>query len=330
MEMLREVDGIHFGPDSATWQAVTEAFIEAAGPVEGIGLMSAITVAASELGTFLDPRNREMIDVLNALWDGQEAPWQRRTKGDGVSEIQNPWLNFLGCTTPGWIEENFPEHAIKGGFTSRTVFVYADRKRELIAYPKLRMDASGAEFRKLRRWLINDLKAIAQIKGEYVLSEAATTWGISWYERHWTQGVSHLDADLHGGYIARKQTHIHKTAMVLAAAETTDLVIEAKHLQQAEQLITSLEFSLPNVFNSIIDNKEAQYSALLVRIVRRHPKGVQKRAVWRTLFSSMSENDFKLACQGAINAGYIREGAKGTDAWFFPVREDDETKTKSA
>lgn len=319
MEMLREVEGVVFGPESATWQAVTEAFAEATIQVPGIvpSAMSALTIAASELGTFLDPRNREMLDVLNHLWDGQAVPWHRRTKHEGVTEIQNPWLNFLGCTTPGWIEENFPDYAIKGGFTSRTVFVYAEKKRKLVAYPKLRMDASGNEFKVLRQHLINDLRTIAEIKGEYTLTDDALAWGAEWYEKHWT-GEQTLDPDIHGGYISRKQTHIHKTAMVLAAVEHSELFLEAKNLQQAEKLVTSLECSLPKVFSHIIDNRDAQNAALIIRLIQRHPKGVSRRALWRKLISQMSQTEFQMAVNGAIAADFIIEYAVNDEPHFKP------------
>ena len=81
-EMLRKVEGVYFGPESASWQAVTDAFGGAIQTVDGVGQMAAITIEASELGTFLDPKNREMIDVLNRLWDGREVPWQRRIRSE--------------------------------------------------------------------------------------------------------------------------------------------------------------------------------------------------------------------------------------------------------
>jgi len=319
MEMLRQVEGIHFGPESASWQAVTDAFGEATVTVEGIGENSSLTIEASELGTFLDPRNREMIDVLCRLWDGRDTPWHRGIRSEGSTEIANPWINFLGCTTPGWIEENFPEYAIKGGFTSRTVFVYAERKRQFVAYPKLRMDTAGNEFKSLRIHLINDLRSIAKIQGEYILTTGATTWGTAWYERHWTEDNKHLDMEVHGGYIARKQTHIHKTAMILAAACHSDLCITEENLQQAEQLVTSLEVSLPNVFNQIVDNRDAQNTALIIRIIQSNPGGVKRRALWRKVIMRMSQDEFRNAVMGAINADFIKEHTIGDEPTYYPL-----------
>lgn len=318
MSMLRQVDGIHFGPESASWQAVTDAFQEATTILPGSEekTMAALTIEASELGTFLDPTNREMIDVLCRLWDGQDTPWQRRIRSEGISEIANPWINFLGCTTPGWIEENFPEYAIKGGFTSRTIFVYADKKRQFVAYPKLRMDSAGNEFKKLRVHLINDLRRIHKIVGPYILTDKAIEWGTAWYKNHWETDNEHLDMEIHGGYIARKQTHIHKVAMVLAAAEHNDLCITDNNLLQAEKLVTSLELSLPNVFSQIVDNKEASNTALVIKIIEANPKGVKRRALWRKLIMHMSQDDFRNAIMGAIAADYIKEYTVGDEPYY--------------
>ena len=317
MSMLRQVDGVHFGPESASWQAVTDAFMEA--QVTSPVTMAALTIEASELGTFLDPTNREMIDVLCRLWDGQDTPWQRRIRADGVSEIQNPWINFLGCTTPGWIEENFPEYAIKGGFTSRTIFVYADKKRQFVAYPKLRMDSAGNEFKRLRVHLINDLRHIHKITGEDILTKGAIEWGTQWYKEHWEHTNEHLDMNIHGGYIARKQTHVHKTAMVLAAAEHSDLCITGGNLQQAEQLVTSLEAKLPEVFSQIVDNKNAQQTALIIKIIQNFPAGIKRRALWRKLIMQMSQDDFRNAIMGAIAADFIKEYTIGDEPLYRPV-----------
>lgn len=320
MSMLRNVEGIHFGPESASWQALTDAFMESTQVVPNVGSMSALTVEASELGTFLDPRNREMVDVLCRLWDGKEEPWARRIRSEGATQIEKPWLNFLACTTPGWIEEHFPEHAIKGGFTSRTVFVYAAKKRQLVAYPKLRMLESGEEFKRLRAWLISDLKQIAKIAGEYVLSTKAMEWGEQWYEQHWQPDAhEHMDSEVYGGYISRKQTHIHKTAMVLAAAKHSDPIINLEELQYAEKLVTSLEYSLPNVFQQIIDNKDARNTALVIRVVQAAaPKGITRRALWRKLIAHMSQDEFKNSVMGAVAADYISEGTVGTEVVYKP------------
>lgn len=313
MSMLREVDGIHFGPDSATWQALTSSFADSTEMVdqgEGDLLpMSAITIAASELGTFLDPHNREMIDVLVDLWDGRDVPWTRHTKSEGESTIANPWLNFVGCTTPAWIEGNFPEYAIGGGFTSRTIFVYAENKRHLQAYPKAAM---SPEFKVLHKALVDDLKIIANITGEYVLTPEATEWGEKWYEEHWASKHSHLAGDRFGGYIARKQTHVHKLALILSAAQRDETIITPDDLQTADKLVSALEHNLPSVFNRISDNRDAKYSAAVFAVLRTEGN-LTKQVLWQKVYHLMSSDQFEMALGGIVKAGYAKVTQQGTD-----------------
>lgn len=329
MGLLRQVEGIHFGPESATWQAVTEAFREAEEVVAEIGeKMSALTIVASELGTFLDPKNREMIDILNDLWDGRNVPWQRRTKGEGTTEIQNPWLNFAGCTTPAWIQENFPQYAIGGGFTSRTVFVYGEEKRALIAYPKLQMDTRGNQYATDRLKLVNDLRKIASLAGEFILSADAIKWGQEWYARHWDQAPKQLNIELYGGYIARKQTHIHKLAMILSASERDDMIIHPIDLSRANDLITSLEPSFARVFTALADNKEVHYLASVIKTVERHNR-ILKAQLWREMMHVMTFDQFEAAVRGALVSERIRSLSHPDGEMLIATRKFDQSLHKA-
>ena len=48
-----------------------------------------------------------------------------------------------------------------------------------------------------------------------------------------------------GGYLARKQTHIHKLAMVLAASRRDELLIDEEDLALAAKMMTDLEQDMP-------------------------------------------------------------------------------------
>lgn len=312
MDLLRHVEGVHFGPDSVTWQALFDAFADAATVVEGIGTTSPITVAASELGTFLDPQNRELVDVLNDMWDGKERPITRRTRSDGQSTIERPWLNLVGCTTPGWLEEHVPSVMFKGGFMSRTVFVYQEKKRFLTAYIREKMGAHTGEYAVLRQHLINDLRTIAEIKGEYTLTREAVAWGESWYKRHWTEVNPHgLDKELFGPYFARKQTHIHKLAIVLAAATSSKREIDVYQIEQAEKLVTSLEPNMNRVLGAIVDTDETRKVAFFCRMLLGAGGPIAKQMAWRVCMRQMSLDDFNNVIRATIAAGFITEVGMG-------------------
>ena len=311
MKLLREIDGIHFGPDVVTWQALIQSMAESTEQVEIDGIfypMSCITIESSEFGTFLNPNDREMVDVLTSLWDGQIGAWKKATKTQGADTIQNPWINVIACTTPSWIAGNMPEYIISGGFMSRCVVIFADTKRKLVAYPK---DKMPENFLEIRGKLIHDLELISMMFGEYYLSKEAKIWGEMWYEEHYERVRTHAVSDQIQGYMARKQTHVHKLAMVLSAAKHNRTTIELRELKEAVGLVTKLEVDMQSIFQTISASPETQHASELVVIVRRYKKITQAN-LFRLVFHKMTFTEFKQALESAVNADHVSMMSDGT------------------
>ena len=306
MNLLRQVPGVKFGPDIVTWPALVSAFAEATEGFEFEGAMhpmSALTLESSEFGNLLNPQDKDMVDLLVALWDGKPGKFEKKTKHSGSDSIENPWINLIACTTPSWIAGNFPEYMLGGGFTSRCVFVYASEKAKYVAYPGLQVPAN---LKEQEQKLVEDLSHIATLTGEYKLDKSAIAWGEAWYYRHCTVRSANLDDDRFGGYVARKQTHIHKLAMILAASHSEELIITAEHLATAEQMMTDLEPDMQFVFSKIGKSDTALYAERLIWFV--HSKGrVAFHEAYRYVHSYFpSMRDFEDVLAGCLRAGYIR------------------------
>jgi len=317
INLLREVPGIHFGPDSITWQALIqhmgtlgESFLVPS--TELYHPMSAITICSDELGNFLDPLDKGMMNSLIALWDGKAGDFSKMTKTSGNDSVENPWINLIGCTTPSWIKENFPETMVGGGFTSRCIFVFAEKKRQLVAYPSL---VVSENFEEERQALIDDLISIASMAGQYRLTPEAYRWGIEWYEKHWDTRPANMESSRFGGYLARKQTHVHKLAMVLAAAESSELWINEKTLAESADFITALENDMPKVFEAIGMTNTTRSTSELVQLVAHH-KEISSTELYRRLFSKMSSKEYQEALTSATAAGLIRIIPKDNKLWI--------------
>ena len=314
INLLKDIPGVKFGPDVVTWQALVETMGKASelalDPSTGEYLpMSALTISSSEFGTLLDPTDRGMVDALVSLWDGQKGVFTKITKSSGNDSVENPWLNLIACTTPGWIKGNFPEYMVGGGFTSRCVFVYAEKKRQLIAYPD---EFISEDFAEKRMRLVHDLELISTMIGEYKLLPEARVWGRDWYEKHSSSRPEHLDNDRFGGYLARKQTHIHKLAIVLAASRSSHLQIDRDILEFAEGMVTSLERDMPMVFETIGQTSITRGLSELVKIVLTK-RTIPQTTLYRILFRTMPAKEFQDALNSAVLAGYIRIEQKGQE-----------------
>lgn len=318
MSLLKKVPDIKFGPDVVTWQALVGAFAESTMSFEYEGefhAMSALTIESSEFGNLLNPQDKEMVDLLVSLWDGKPGAFEKRTKGSGNDTIVNPWINLIACTTPAWIAGNFPEYMIGGGFTSRCIFVYADAKSKYVAYPGQHVPKDLSE---IAAKLVDDLGQISLMAGAYSMTPSAIKWGEAWYENHYTNKNLELDDDRFGGYLARKQTHIHKLAMVLAAAESDQMFITDQHLSLANTMVTDLEPDMKFVFSKIGKTEDSLYAERLIWYV--HSRGGCR---WDEAYRFVHQHfpkmqDFEAVITGAIRAGYLILKQQGTQMMLLP------------
>ena len=319
MNLLREIPDVRFGPDVITWQALITALAKSTESVpdpRNLGEfypMSCVTFCSDELGNLLNPHDRDLIDALVTLWDGKRGEFLKETKTSGSDRVENPWVNIIGCTTPAWISGNFPEYMIGGGFTSRCVFVYADKKRQLVPYPDAAVPQS---FEDDRRKLIHDLEMISMLFGEFRLAASARKWGDDWYARHWADPPVNLTGDQFGGYLARKQTHLHKLAMILSAAEGDSLVITDQHLIKAEAFINVIEQDMPKVFSRIGQSVITRGTFEIIQLVESVP-GITQTQLFGRLVRTLSYKDFGEALAGALNAKEVVSLQVGSEMKLF-------------
>ena len=310
MQLLRRVPGVNFGPEAVTWQALVDAFENSTESFQ-IGedhfIQSAMTIESAEFGNLIDPSNREQIDFLVSLWDSKVGSFQKITKGSGVNNVENPFINLIACTTPAWIAGNFPEYVIGGGFTSRCLFVYADEKEKYVAYPARHMPAEMAE---VQQALVQDLERIAtQLFGPYAIDREAVAWGEEWYTSHWQNKPDELDDDRFSGYLARKQTHIHKTAMCIAAALHDEMIVTRADLETANKAVSELEKDMVKVFARIGRTQTSVQAERFIRFVQKRGS-VDYAAAYQFIHSAFpSSKNFEDIVAGSLQSRFYTDDA---------------------
>lgn len=307
--------GIRFGPESMTWQALADSLSKATEYVkytlltgeDAIKPMSALTVTVGELGTFLTMDDDKLISFLIRMWDGGDTSFHHSTRSTGTIEVKSPWLNVIAATTPSWLSRNFPPELIGGGLTSRIIFVYGDQKRTLIPYPDEVILSS--EYDLTKRRLLDDLAEIAALSGEFILTGEARVWGRQWYTDLYTkQRPVHMASDRYSGYIARKQTHLHKIAMVLAVSRRSKLVIELEDIEKANVIISMLEPSMLRVFESIGIVDEARHIAEISALLRSATGPLLIDDLWRQCYNLMSMPAYEASIKAGSRGGVFLIG----------------------
>jgi len=172
------------------------------------------------------------------------------------------------------------------------------------------------DFEEVQLKLIQDLGHIANnITGEYKLSDAARAYGRVWYQKHYENPPQDLIGERFGGYIARKQTHIHKLAMVLAASEHDKLIIEEHHLFNASNYVEDLEADMPKVFSRIgTDHNQREITALLHYVCAKGE--VSNIDLYAKVLNKFKYKDYQEALDSAAALGYIKRKEKAGAVYY--------------
>jgi hypothetical protein len=117
-----------------------------------------------------------ILDKLTSLYDGRKSGEDHVTISRGVERLQNIHFNLVAGTTVGAIKEELPQAALTGGFTSRTIYVYADKTSRVFPLPQVFDGCPTREDLKKRlAWVAENAQ------GEYTLSPEAMSWYSVWY-----------------------------------------------------------------------------------------------------------------------------------------------------
>lgn len=310
--LLGKVEGIHFGPDITSWQALIQemgGIGEEFEHEQGHFKMHAITCAIDEFGTFLDPTNREQVDSLVRLWDGKlsERAFRKLTKTQGTDVLDNPWINMYACTQPVWLNTNFPETFLGGGLLSRIIFLHADGKRQfvpLLSRAIRERNAKEPKYRLMPQKLTADLQAMANLSGPFVLTPAAEEYNDAHYREHWGKIQGTVGAT---GFQGRKQTHMFKLAMVISASRGDFPRLDACHLIEAERQLALIEPGINKVLQVVGSKGITKASQDIVdAVIAAGGKALRREIYGKHFFRRLSNKDFEEAIKGAQAAGKLR------------------------
>lgn len=261
--MLSEITGVNFTTDSITRERLIQDLSQTL--VDG---HSSMTAYASEFASLLTSSGMDMVVFLTDIFDSP-SEWSHKTKLGGTNKITGPYLNLEGATTPDWIAKAMPLDTVGIGLTSRIIFVYQDTPRSRPWRPVM-----SPEMAKLRKYLVEDLAAMSLLTGEYRISTEADSMYDTWYKAKVVNPNTTGDPRLNG-YFERKEIHVLKVAMLVAASKRDELVITGEDMDLTFKLFDEVEVAMPKVFANVGKNPlTVDYDDVLGAIVIAGPKGL--------------------------------------------------------
>jgi len=326
VSFLNTIPDIRLSADSSTKEAMTDD-IETSGMdellVDGTTLRhSSLNIISKEFESFLGQK-KENTRMLTALTDLFDCPddWSSRTKHSGSNKIINPWVNLLAATTPDSLANSLPASAVGGGLTSRIMFIWADKKKKSVAIP-----AMTEEELKIKEMLEKDLYRISRLSGNYTMTAECMKKWIAWYDR--------FDEDESGdrvcpdksfsGWYSRKPTYIIKISILRAAAESSKLVIEWKHIEKAIEEIREVEYLMGNAFKAIGKSEISGEVDNVLQIIRNAGK-ISEKELMTKIWRDIDATKFTNVSDTLIKTGKVVRTYKGPDestgVWYWSTED---------
>jgi hypothetical protein len=322
VEFLVKIPEVIMSADSSTKEAMTED-IDKAGlnvvmPDGSDFRHSSLNVISKEFESFLGQKkeNTRMLTALTDLFDCPDE-WSARTKHSGSSKIVRPWVNLLAATTPDSLSNSLPVSAVGGGLTSRIMFIWADRKKRASAIPAM----TEAEM-KIKDNLEHDLYQISRMLGGYAMTAECTKKWVEWYNNY--------DEDEHGerictdksfsGWYSRKPTYILKIAMLQAASESDNLLLEWRHIENALKDIIEVEYLMGNAFKAM-GKSELSGDVDVVLTTIEKAKIISEKVLTNAIWKDVNIDKLDSIIDTCIKMGRVERKYSGPNKekgiWYF-------------
>lgn len=258
-------------------------------------------IFADELTDFIGLNQIEMIGMLTSLYYPQDK--YEYTLAKSVSYLYKPCLTLLGCTTPTSLAAHLPPASIGQGFTSRTIMVYEGRAMAKV-YPAPKLDpelelAIGAQLTELQHW-----------EEEFTLAEDASKM----LEYLYMNYRPNINDTRFITYEQRREDHINKLCMVLAAAEGRT-EIKGIDVTDAHMILQATEANMPNALGEVgMDRLTIAKQSMKEMIEASWPMGVPMSVLRTNMLRDMQAREF----ESTLNE-FINKGMCATDLRTLPV-----------
>ena len=272
-------------------------------------------IVADELSVFLGSsiQDATLIQILTKIYTCPTT-MDYSTVQRGRELAHNTFCNLLGGTTPEWIKDSFPAHAIGGGFAGRIAFIYLGKTDRRFARPKL-----SPERREIRKSLVADLKQVGELKGEFNFTPEAEKWYTTWYEEVFNPDTGESDLK---GYYGRKHDLVLKIAMVLSVARSNSMEILQSDISDSIDMLSEVEKMLPETLRLIQATQIGQNQQKILSHIQKSPnQRISRTRLMRLMSYMMSAKDLDELITTLVQSDRIKVVAEDTtNAIFYELK----------
>jgi hypothetical protein len=305
--------GFRFAPADMTTASLIDAQAESARRFllpnsSNMAEYASMYVQVDELGVLMPGHDLGFVSVLNKLYDNPINYIQKRRSLKDAIDIQQPGLNILAGTQPGFLAATLPETAWSMGLFSRIIMVYAAQG------PLTDLFAGYAGSPDTALKLAQSLAALWQLHGKMEFEAPAIVAIKEWHNTGLQPAPEHSRLQ---HYVARRTLQLLKLCMV-SAASGGRMVITLADAQRAKHWLLMAEERMPDVFREMAGRSDGQVieelHLYLWRLWAKDKKPLHQARLYEFLKSRLPSEKIDRVIQIAERSNVIaRQAGTGTD-----------------
>jgi len=276
----RKTERVNVAPNSVTSASLVDVLRESGHVVTNSKTFErwtyhSLLIGSEEFGNLINSYDLGFMSGMCEFYDcvALYSELRRGRKRDEQPPIPHPQLHMLAGTTPKYLGAALPESAWGQGFMSRNILIYAGSQARLPLF--VQHEANDI----LERKIIEDLRTVASLEGEFTWTPEASTALVDWWEAELSPAPAHLRLE---DYKPRRLLHFVKLCMAFSAARSNDLRISLDDHNLAKKLLLDAEAQMPQIFQAMASTDDtAIVEEVYTFVLRQHAR--TKKPVSRPL-----------------------------------------------
>lgn len=295
-KILREVDNTRLISGRISFQALLSVLSKAY-TVEGEmkpRTDAGAAIISGEFGTAF-VRDVDTFTIMTDLYDNHYNPtWTSTLKGTGTEELKDISITMLGAINQPHFQDLMGMKEISGGFVARCMLIIENKRHR--KNPLLR-SAPEIDYQALSKYP----KKLKNVKGQFSLNEDAIDLFEVWYDEFEPEGIDDTT-----GMANRLHDHVLKISMLISLAESTELTITAKHMQEALDTCVLVGTNVSKITMGGGRSKLAPQQAAVLQFLLQAPNGKATRMqILRKLYGDVDAFELDQIVQTLTQAGGV-------------------------
>ena len=243
------------------------------------------------------------VQILTEIYNPQPA-FDASTISRGSVTLPYPYVTLLGCMTPELTKSLINENALSGGFSRRTIYIFANRNSKPVDEPVVTPEQAEAE-----RVLIDHGRRIQSLTGRFEFTPDGKRAYNEWYAQNFEE-TEKASTAAQQNFLQSKSMQVIKVAMLVRLSGSDVLMLTEEEINLAVALITEAQQHIDTIFAGVGRNPHASTMSGIQQFIRyhcdKHPHYVTRKKIYGAFLNHASQKDIDSLIEQMATVGHVK------------------------